>query len=112
MLILQWGWVAPHLTCPLVTAWTQGRPPAAQPWPTGAVVSEPVRGTEHLLAGRAAPQKAPPLGSPVCARTIPGCPGDAPLPGSGIVQASLLNSSLGSDGCPIPAMLAAAILNS
>lgn len=34
------------------------------------------------------------------------------LPGSGMVQASHLKSSLGSDGCPIPARLTAAILNS
>lgn len=97
-----------HCLAYVSIARTQGRSPDAQPWPMGAVVSEPVRGTEHLLAGEAAPQKTPPLGSPVC-------PGDQPpanLPGSGIVQASHLNSSLGSDGCPIPAMLAAAILNS
>lgn len=41
-----------------------------------------------------------------------GLPGKTVSPGSGAVQASHLKCSLGSDGCPIPARLTAAILNS
>lgn len=69
------GGLPPHmppchcLAC-VSTAWTQGRSPDAQPWPVGAVVSEPVRGTEHLLAG-SLHHKRPLLWAALCIQETP-----------------------------------------
>lgn len=72
----------------------------------------------HLIVGvgdnTVADIQKPPMGAP-SGQPCP-CkeahPGKTVSPGSGAVQASHLKCSLGSDGCPIPARLMAAILNS
>lgn len=62
---------------------------------------------------RGRPGARSPLLSPPHAPGAPGRVQDTgPLPGSGAVQASHWKSSLGSEGCPTPATLLAAILNS
>lgn len=104
------GW-PPTSHAPLSLPGHRAGPLPLSPGPRGRWC-QTCEGDEHLRAGGAAPQKAPRPGQPrVCTR-YPAVPRRRPSPGSGIVQASHLNSSLGSDDCPIPAMLAAAILNS
>lgn len=82
----------------------------SQAWPHGLchhlhVCSQGEAGTHHSRRPHATLER--PSGQP-----RPGGAQGRVSPGSGAVHASHLKSSLGSDGCPIPARLTAAILNS
>lgn len=73
----------------------------------------PARCREVTAAVARAGARSPFLSAPHAHRVLLGRIQDTgPLPGSGAVQASHLKSSLGSEGCPTPTTLLAAILNS